>query len=123
MASILNVAQTYDNSGNAITASYVNANYEQIVNTQGLSGNLIVASIVKDSGDMTEAQLVALLKKICNGTDVGATNDAFNVVGVQFSGTDPAYVLLNGTGTLGTSSGDYVSGFTVSIVSTFSLAV
>ena len=72
---------------------------------------------------MSEAELVAILKKICNGTDIGATQDAFNVVGVQFSGTDPAYVLLNGTGTLGTTSGDYGSGFTISVTATFSLAV
>jgi len=109
----------------AIGSTTFGANYEQLVNTQGLSGNLILASIAKGTGSATEAELVAVLKKICNGTDVGSTNDAFNVVGFNAAtlGTDPAYVLLNGTGTLGTSSGDYGSDITVSIVTTFTLAV
>jgi hypothetical protein len=125
MADITSTPQIYDNSGNEITLSRVSANFEQLVNTQGLSGNLIVASIAKGTGSATEAELVAVLKKICNGTDVGSTNDAFNVVGFNAAtlGTDPAYVLLNGTGTLGTGAADYGSDITVSIVATFSLAV
>lgn len=116
-------AQTYTNAGAAL--AYNTTNFEQLVNTQGLSGNLIVASIAKGTGSATEAELVAVLKKICNGTDIGATQDAFNVVGFNAAtlGTDPAYVLLNGTGTLGTSSGDYGSDITVTVVATFSLAV
>jgi|LauGreDrversion4_2_1035121.scaffolds.fasta_scaffold387462_2 hypothetical protein len=116
-------AQTYTNAGVAL--AYNTTNFEQLVNTQGLSGNLIVAEIAKGTGSATEAELVAVLKKICNGTDIGATQDAFNVVGFKAAtlGTDPAYVLLNGTGTLGTSSGDYGTDITVSIVTTFSLAV
>ena len=116
-------AQTYTNAGAAL--AYNTTNYEQLVNTQGLSGNLIVVSIAKGTGSATEAELVAVLKKICNGTDVGSTNDAFNVVGFNAAtlGTDPAYALLNGTGTVGTSSGDYGSDITVSVVATFSLAV
>jgi len=116
-------AQTYTNAGAAL--AYNTTNYEQLVNTQGLSGNLIVVSIAKGTGSATEAELVAVLKKICNGTDVGSTNDAFNVVGFNAAtlGTDPAYALLNGTGTVGTSSGDYGTDITVSVVATFSLAV
>lgn len=116
-------AQTYSNAGAAV--AYNTTNYEQLVNTQGLSGNLIVVSIAKGTGSATEAELVAVLKKICNGTDVGSTNDAFNVVGFNAAtlGTDPAYALLNGTGTVGTSSGDYGSDITVTVVATFSLAV
>jgi hypothetical protein len=100
-------------------------NYEQLVSTQGLSGNLIVASISKGTGSATEAELVAVLKKICNGTDIGSTNDAFNVVGFTAAtlGTDPAYVLLNGTGTLGETAADYGADITVTIVATFALAV
>ena len=125
MADIKSVRQTSDNSGNAIAAAYAGANFEQLVNTQGLSGNLIVASIAKGTGSATEAELVAVLKKICNGTDIGATNDAFNVVGFNAAtlGTDPAYVLLNGTGTLGTTAADYGTDITVTVVATFSLAV
>jgi hypothetical protein len=116
-------AQTYTNAGVAL--AYNTTNFEQLVNTQGLSGNLIVVSIAKGTGSATEAELVAVLKKICNGTDVGSTNDAFNVVGFNAAtlGTDPAYALLNGTGTVGTSSGDYGTDITVSVVATFSLAV
>ena len=116
-------AQTYTNAGAAL--AYNTTNYEQLVNTQGLSGNLIVVSIAKGTGSATEAELVAVLKRICNGTDVGSTNDAFNVVGFNAAtlGTDPAYALLNGTGTVGTSSGDYGTDITVSVVATFSLAV
>ena len=116
-------AQTYSNAGAAV--AYNTTNYEQLVNTQGLSGNLIVVSIAKGTGSATEAELVAVLKRICNGTDVGSTNDAFNVVGFNAAtlGTDPAYALLNGTGTVGTSSGDYGTDITVSVVATFSLAV
>ena len=116
-------AQTYTNAGVAL--AYNTINFDQLVNTQGLSGNLIVAEIAKGTGSATEAELVAVLKKICNGTDIGATQDAFNVVGFKAAtlGTDPAYVLLNGTGTLGTSSGDYGTDITVAIVATFSLAV
>jgi hypothetical protein len=102
------------------------ANYEQIVNTQGLSGRLIIATIVKDTGDMTEAELVTVLKALeragGDGTGTDKTGpDAFNVVGIaDFDGTDPCYVALNGTGTLPSAP---VSGFTVAAVATFALAV
>ena len=123
MADASLLAQTHTNAGAAL--AYNTTNYEQLVNTQGLSGNLIVVSIAKGTGSATEAELVAVLKRICNGTDVGSTNDAFNVVGFNAAtlGTDPAYALLNGTGTVGTSSGDYGTDITVSVVATFSLAV
>ena len=123
MADASLLAQTHTNAGAA--SAYATTNFEQLVNTQGLSGNLIVVSIAKGTGSATEAELVAVLKRICNGTDVGSTNDAFNVVGFNAAtlGTDPAYALLNGTGTVGTSSGDYGSDITVSVVATFSLAV
>ena len=55
-------AQTYTNAGAAL--AYNTTNYEQLVNTQGLSGNLIVVSIAKGTGSATEAELVAVLKKI-----------------------------------------------------------
>jgi integrase len=55
-------AQTYTNAGAA--SAYATTNFEQIVNTQGLSGRLIIATIVKDTGDMTEAELVTVLKAL-----------------------------------------------------------
>ena len=117
-------AQTYSNAGAAV--AYATTNFEQIVNTQGLSGRLIVATIVKDAGDMTEAELVTVLKRIGNagGSGTGSdTNgpDAFTVVAVSdFDGTDPVYVVLQGTGTLITTE---VTGFTVATVATLALAV
>ena len=102
------------------------ANYEQIVNTQGLSGRLLICTIVKDSGDATEAELVEVLKALGNaggdgtGTDQGGP-DAFTVVGVaDFDGSDPVYVALNGTGTPASAP---VVGFTLAVVATFGLAV
>ena len=102
------------------------ANYEQIVNTQGVSGRLLVCTIVKDAGDMTEAELVDVLQALGNaggsgnGSDINGP-DAFTVVGIaDFDGTDPAYVMLQGTGTVNTTP---VSGFTLAVVATFGLAV
>ena len=102
------------------------ANYEQIVNTQGLSGRLLVCTIVADSGDATEANLVAVLKALeqaggdGTGTDTGGP-DAFTVVaGSDFDGTDPIYVVLQGTGTPASAP---VTGFTVAVVATLGLAV
>jgi len=102
------------------------ANYEQIVNTQGLSGRLLVCTIVKDAGDATEAELLACLKALeqaggsGNGSDQNGP-DAFTVAAVSdFDGTDPVYVVLQGTGTPTTTP---VTGFTLAIVATLGLAV
>lgn len=109
----------------SLLGTTVSTNYEQIVNTQGIAGRTIIATIVKDSGDMTEAELVTVLKAltIAGGSGSGSdTNgpDAFTVVGIaDFDGSDPAYVALQGTGTLPTAP---VSGFTVAAVATFALA-
>ena len=126
MADIYSVRQTSDNAGAAITAAYAGANANQIVNTQGIGGRTLVCTIVKDSGDMTEAELVSVLRALGNaggdgvGNDVGGP-DAFTVVGISdFDGSDPAYVMLQGTGTVNTTP---VSGFTVAVVAEFALAV
>lgn len=102
------------------------ANYEQIVNTQGLSGRILECSIVKDSGDMTEAEFVAVLKAVTlaggdgTGSDQGGP-DAFTVVGIaDFDGTDPVQVLLQGTGT---PAANPVAGFTLTVQATYALAV
>jgi hypothetical protein len=109
-----------------VGATTFGANYEQIVNTQGLSGRLLVCTLVKDAGDATEAELVALLKALGNaggdgtGTDIGGP-DAFTVAAVSdFDGTDPIYVVLQGTGT---PSATPVAGFTLAVVATLGLAV
>jgi hypothetical protein len=102
------------------------ANYEQIVNTQGLSGRILECSIVKDSGDMNEAEFVTVLKALeraggsGNGSDYNGP-DAFTVVGISdFDGTDPVQVLLQGTGTVTTTP---VAGFTLTVTGTYALAV
>jgi hypothetical protein len=121
-ASIL--AQTHTNAG--VATAYATTNFEQIVNTQGLSGRLLVCTIVKDDGDATEAQLVSVLKALGNaggsgnGSDTNGP-DAFTVVAVSdFDGSDPVYVVLQGTGTPNTTP---VTGFTLAIVATLALAV
>ena len=102
-------------------------NYEQIVNTQGLSGRLLVCTLIADAGaEMTEAGLVSCLKALGNaggdrtGTDVGGP-DEFTVVAVSdFDGTDPVYVVLQGTGT---PSATPISGHTLAVVASLGLAV
>ena len=129
MADLSSVAQAYNNAGVEITAARATANFEQIVNTQGLTGRLIIASVNKGTGDINEAELVALTKALASAGGSGSGDDkngpdAFTVVGITaFDGTDPMYIALQGTGTLGTSSGDYVADITVAIVADFALAV
>ena len=90
----------------------VAANYESLFNSnlrnnglsQGLGGKLIIATLVKDSGDATEAQLLAAIKTFeraggdGSGTDTGGP-DAFTVVGFSWDGSTDAsvYVALQGT--------------------------
>ena len=123
-------AQTYTNAGVAV--AYATTNFEQLVNTQGLSGRLIVADISKTGGDATEAEIVAVLKALGsaggsgNGSDTNGP-DAFTVVGFNAAtlGTDPAYVILQGTGTLNTADGAYATNMRVGNVLNiaFTLAV
>jgi hypothetical protein len=126
MADTSSVRQISNNDGTENTASRMTANFEQIVNTQGLSGRILECSIVKDAGDMTEAEFVTVLKVLQNaggsgnGSDTNGP-DAFTVVGIaDFDGTDPVQVLLQGTGTPSTTP---VTGFTLSVTATYALAV
>lgn len=91
-------------------------------NGNGLGGRTLICTIVKDSGDATEAELSAVIKALGNaggdgsGTDTGGP-DAFTVAGVSgFDGTDPIYVALQGTGTPAAAP---VTGFTLAVVATF----
>ena len=125
MADVTSRVETYNNAGSS--QATFGANFEQIVNTQGLSGRLLVCTIVKDGGsDATETELVSVLKALGNaggdrsGTDTGGP-DAFTVAAVSdFDGTDPVYVVLQGTGTPASAP---VAGFTLSVVATLGLAV
>lgn len=109
-----------------LTSTSIATNYNQIVNANGLGGRTLIVTIVKDAGDMTEAQLVTVLQALCNaggsgnGTDTNGP-DAFTVAGIaDFDGTDPVYVALQGTGTVNTTP---VTGYTVAVVATFADAV
>ena len=132
MADVTSVSQTYSNAGASIAGGVLGLNFEQLVNTQGLSGRLIVADISKTGADATEAEIVATLKALGSaggsgtGTDTNGP-DAFTVVGFNAAtlGTDPAYVILQGTGTLNTTNSAYVTDMRVGNVLNieFSLAV
>jgi hypothetical protein len=118
-----------DLTSTTVGSTTIGANFEQIVNTQGLSGRLIIASVNKGTGDINEAELVALTKALGNAGGSGNGSDqngpdAFTVVGISaFDGSDPMYIALQGTGTLSTGAGDYVADITVAAVATFDLAV
>ena len=108
-----------------LTGTTIAANYNQIVNTQGLGGRTLICTIVKDSGDATEAELVAVLQALGNaggsgnGTDQNGP-DAFTVAGISdFDGSDPVYIALQGTGTPASAP---VTGFTLAVVAEFALA-
>ena len=91
----------------------------------GLGPRTLICTIVKDSGDATEAELSAVLRAL--GQPQGVSNpgdvngpDAFTVAGVSGTiGTDPVYVALQGTGTPASAP---VTGFTLAIVATFDQA-
>jgi hypothetical protein len=125
MADITSVFQTYNNSGSGVAKA--SDNFEQLTTkVNGLGARSIVVQIDKDSGDATEAQMVDVLQALCNaggdgtGTDVGGP-DAFTVAAFAQStiGTDPAYAVLQGTGTLNTTP---VTGYTVTVLATFDQA-
>ena len=91
----------------------------------GLGPRTLICTIVKDSGDATEAELSAVLRAL--GQPQGVSNpgdvngpDAFTVAGVSGTiGTDPVYVALQGTGTPASAP---VTGFTLAVVATFDQA-
>lgn len=91
----------------------------------GLGPRTLICTIVKDSGNATEAELSAVLRAL--GQPAGVSNpgdidgpDAFTVAGVSGTiGTDPVYVALQGTGTPASAP---VAGFTLAVVATFDQA-
>ena len=96
------------------------SNYEQLTTINGLGPRTRIVSVNKGTGSATEAELVAVIKALAAGTDVGATNDAFVVAGIAGTiGTDPVYLAVQGTGTIGTSSGDYGTDITLAVVADF----
>lgn len=103
-----------------LTSTTVATNYNQLVTGNGLGPRTQIVSVNKGTGSATEAELVAVIKALTVGTDVGSTNDAFTVAGVAGTvGTDPLYLAVQGTGTIGTSSGDYGTDITLAVVADF----
>ena len=91
----------------------------------GLGARTLIVSVNKAGGDHTQAELSALIKALGNaggsgnGTDQNGP-DAFTVAGVAGTvGTDPVYLALQGTGTVGTTESDYVTGITLAVVAEF----
>jgi hypothetical protein len=104
-----------------LTGTTIAANYNKLNTASGLGGRTLIVSVVKDSGDATEAQLLAVIRAISNaggdgtGTDQGGP-DAFSIAGIAGTiGTDPVYVALQGTGTVG----NVPAGYTVTTVAEF----
>ena len=94
-------------------------NYD-VQNGNGLGGRTLIVSVNKGTGDVSQDNLDDLVAALTIGKDVGSTNDSFTVAGVAaFDGSDPLYLALQGTGTLGTSAGDYVADITLAVVAEF----
>jgi predicted TIM-barrel enzyme len=102
-----------------LTGDSVAANFEQInKGVNGLGGRTQIVSVNKGTGDHTEAELVALTKALSVGTT--ADPDTFTVAGIAGTvGTDPVYLALQGTGTVGVGAGDYVADITLAVVADF----
>lgn len=106
----------------ALTGTVI-ANYRQLTNSNGLGPRSIVVQIDKDAGDATEEQMVTVLQALCNAGGSGAGTDkngpdAFTIAAFKQAtiGTDPAYAVLQGTGTLNTTP---VTGYTVTVLAEF----
>jgi len=107
-------------SSTTIAPNYAKLN----VDTSGLGAKTLIVTIVKDSGDATEAQLKSVIRALevsggsGNGSDTNGP-DAFVCVGLSGTiGTDPVYAAFQGNGTINTTP---VSGYTVTTVATFNV--
>jgi len=123
MADLSSFHQTYDNAGTGIDASYLDANKKAISPGNGIAGRTVIVSVLgTDDTNVTQAELDGVIRGITYGETAGspATTDAFTVVGVSgtvASGT--MYLMLNGTGTVQTTKGDYHTATTVAVVANF----
>jgi hypothetical protein len=130
MANVTAVAQTYDNSGNAITASQLGANnYKHVINQADVGRELIV----KLAGtNLTDANLSAVIAYITTSHgSAGAGDSAFVVAAVGtadgtafVSGeTDTVFLRVQGTGDLTVGTADQaIAGLTVTIEAIFTPA-
>jgi hypothetical protein len=124
MADLTSVRQTSDNSGNAITAAYANANYNARTG-QGIAGTTHVLTVGVGGGAISQAQLNGFVRGITQGASLvtgDLSPDAFTVVGIgSFTAASSTSVVIavQGTGTPSTTTGDYFAAATVAITATF----
>ena len=91
----------------------------------GLGPVTKILSLVKGTGDHTQAELDSVLTKLTagvpNSSDPKINDfDAVTVVGIAGTiGTDPVHIAVQGSGRIGTSAGDYGTDLTVAVVATF----
>ncbi len=123
MADLFSTAQIYNNSGSAIAASALGANYNAKTG-QGLSGRLHVLTVGVGGGAISQAQLNGFVRGITQGASLQTADtspDAFTVVGIgafTAASSTSVVILVNGTGTPSTTTGDYFAACTVSITAT-----
>lgn len=92
-------------------------NYKTEV-SNGLGPRTRIYSVNKASGDHTQAELDELVQKLTLGVD--EVGDAVTVAGIAGTvGTDPLHIAVQGTGTVGTTQDDYVTGITLGLVADF----
>jgi hypothetical protein len=103
----------------SLVGTTVANNFEQInKGFNGLGPQTRIFSVNKGTGDHSEAELVSLVKAMTAGVD--GTADAVTIAGIAGTvGTDPVYLAVQGSGTVGTSGGDYVADITVALVAAF----
>jgi hypothetical protein len=130
MANVTAVAQTYDNSGNAITASQLGANnYKHVINQADVGRELIV----KLAGtNLTNDDLNSVIAYITTSHgSAGSGDSAFTVAAVGtadgsafVSGTtDNLFLRVQGTGDLTVGTADQsIAGLTVTIEAIFTPA-
>ena len=130
MANVTAVAQTYDNSGNAIAASQLGANnYKHVINQADVGRELIV----KLAGtNLTNDDLNSVIAYITTSHGTNGSGDSAFVVaavgtadGTAFvSGTtDNLFLRVQGTGDLTVGTADQaIAGLTVTIEAIFTPA-
>jgi len=130
MANVTAVAQTYDNSGNAIAASQLGANnYKHVINQADVGRELIV----KLAGtNLTNDDLNSVIAYITTSHgSAGAGDSAFVVAAVgtadgtafETGVTDVVFLRVQGTGDLTVGTADQgIAGLTVTIEAIFTPA-
>lgn len=83
----------------------------------GLGPRTLIVSVTGAGGDVSQAELNGTVQAITTQSAPGAgvaAADAFTVAGVSGTIASGAmYLVLQGTGTVGTDAGDYYAGVTV----------